>query len=403
MKSGLRIALLSSCLLLVSSCSFVDRFDGFHAGEGPLTLQTFIPRFFDGLCQKAIRCESKLGIGALLEITCHPAVGELYLSRVFGSVGTFDAEVAQRCLDGLASIDCSVSNTLFVSECEQLLSGVVQNGSPCQSDVSCVGGRCEQPPGACTEICVDKGNQGDLCTMPYQDSECDSQLRCRGGSCELPGQAGDVCENANDCASLLWCDPSGTCQPLPNVGDQCLNGSTTNYSDPCRGSLVCKLDPGGSTRSCQPGGTAGMACSSDAPCAPGHRCDAGLCHLISGPGGTCVSKVDCPYLHECVAETCVPYGAIGDACSPTLPCMQGSCVGQVCTALPDGSSCDGSNGLLGGQCQNHCQSVGGSIYVCAPLGGVGAACADAFDSAACQSGLVCADQGAGSFACSTCP
>lgn len=400
-----RILLLMLGIVCSSSCSFVDRFDDFHAtdGGGQLTAANFLPRFFDGLCQKSIRCETKLGIGALLQLTCHPDIRQVFLTNAFGSIGDFDPVQAQECLDGLNSIDCSISNTLFVSQCEQFLRGTLPTGAPCNSDINCAAGRCEQPVGGCREVCVDKAGAGEACTQPHSDDECDAQLRCRSGMCQLPGLLGQPCEDSSDCDSLLWCDASSTCQPLPNVGDTCVIDMSTDYADPCRGSLVCKLDNGGASRSCQAGGTAGLACDSASPCAPGHRCESSVCHLISADGGPCVSRADCPFMYECVSETCVPYGGIGDPCSPTLPCAQGACVDQVCTYLPDGSTCDGSNGLLGGQCQGYCTDLGGGIYVCAPRGGVGTACPGEFDDEACQTGLVCADQGAGIFTCSSCP
>lgn len=402
MRRPLALALVPM-LLLAASCSFVDRFDQFHAvdGGGQLTLDTFIPRFFDGLCQKSIRCETKLGVGALLEITCIPGVREQYLAKAFGNFSGFDPVLAQECLDGLASIDCSLSNVLFVSACERFLSGAIATGQHCTTDSSCANGRCNSVAGACSNVCVDRANAGDPCVNAMSDQDCDAPLRCRASTCQPAGQVGEACEDSSDCESLLWCHANGTCQPLPNVGDTCVVGATTDYADPCRGSLVCKLDVGGTTRSCQAGGTAGASCDSGSPCAPGHRCKAGICHAISGPGGTCVSKDDCPFSHECVAEICTPFGDVGDACSPTLPCFHGSCVGSVCTLLADGSTCDGSNGLLGGQCQGYCQSLGGGINVCATPGGNGAPCNGTYDDFACQTGLSCQASGA-AFTCQTC-
>ena len=127
MSSFARTWVLLSLGIALASCSFVDRFDGFHVSDaavgdagdggdggdgGTLTAETFLPLFFDGLCTKAIRCETKLGVGGLLELTCNPHMREQFLANGFGGLTAFDATVAQACLDGLASIDCSVSDTL---------------------------------------------------------------------------------------------------------------------------------------------------------------------------------------------------------------------------------------------------------------------------------------------------
>lgn len=404
MRSSIRLSALALAISLTSSCSFVDEFDSFHASPdgstGPLTITTFLPLFFDGLCSKSIRCESKSGIGGLLELYCHPGLQQEFLSRSFGTISGFDPVVAQRCLDGLGSIDCSLSNTLYVSDCESFLHGSASIGQSCLSDFSCATGRCEELPGTCGTVCVDKGNAGAACTS--SNDECDTPLRCRGSTCQTAGDIGQACEQADDCMPLMWChNVSHTCQALPNAGDACLIDGTTGYADPCRGSLVCDLMGAGPGRTCQPGLTLGATCTSDARCAPGHRCRSGTCHLISQPGGSCVSLDDCPSAYECVAEVCVPYAQIGESCSPTLPCFRGSCVGNVCTWLADGATCDGSNGFLGGQCSGYCNTTT-STFVCAARGGVGAACNGTYDDEACQDGLGCVDGGGGVYSCQTC-
>jgi hypothetical protein len=114
-----------------------------------------------------------------------------------------------------------------------------------------------------------------------------------------------------------------------------------------------------------------------------------------------VSKDDCPHDFECVAEVCVPYAGAGEACSPTLPCYQGTCVSGECAFLDPGDTCDGSNGDLFGQCAGYCRSNEDGTYTCELRGGIGAPCAGTYDSFACEEGLTCAPSDGG-FSCQGC-
>jgi hypothetical protein len=254
----------------------------------------------------------------------------------------------------------------------------------------------------CGNVCVTKAGLGKMCDDANGDRDCDHTLRCRQGMCQPLGQDGDPCEETADCDSLLWCDEFNQCVPLPNSGETCVIDDSTGYADPCRGSLVCTLVSAGppAVRHCLPGQGAGLGCGSDQPCASGLRCAAsdGVCHTISLPGGSCISRDDCPHNFECVAQVCVPLPGLGESCSPTLPCYQGSCVGGSCQYLDNGSECNGTNGVLFGQCSGYCQ-VQFESSVCAPLSVEGEPC---LAQEACAPGLTCTVTDGGN-ACLACP
>ncbi len=436
MRRHHRLLVLGLAIALTPACSFLDDFDHYRVadagsvgggagggagggggvgGGGPLTdaavdasvdpLAQFLPLFFDGLCAKTIRCEEKLGISAF-ELFCHPGLRQVFLTQIFGGAIGFDPAMGEACLEGLASVDCSVSNVFFVDACEKIFSGFAAVGNQCTSDLSCAEGRCEELAEGCGNVCVDKADQDAACDNTRGDNDCDHPLRCRLGICQPPAEQGQSCDDSSDCVSLLWCDPSvGTCQPLPNSGEPCVVDTTTDYSDPCRGSLTCQLVSAGppAVRQCLPGRTESQSCGPDQPCAPGLRCASSddVCHVIALPGGPCVSKDDCPYDFECVAEVCVPYAGIGEACSPTLPCYQGSCVSGECALLGTGQTCDGTNGDLFGLCAGYCRTNEDATYTCEPRGGIGAPCEGTYDSYACEEGLTCAPADGG-FSCQSC-
>lgn len=89
----------------------------------------------------------------------------------------------------------------------------------------------------------------------------------------------------------------------------------------------------------------------------------------------------------CDGTSCVPLVAVGDACGGTEECVRTAyCEVDTCSArLPAGAECSGN----GEECRegHYCDSLG---YVCAELGGHGAACeldeqcrSEACDGGAC--------------------
>jgi hypothetical protein len=411
-------------IALLPACSFLDDFDtylvpdaggaGGGGGGGTTTtdgavsgdggtdpVEGFLARFFDGLCEKTLRCEEKLATTAL-ESFCHPGIRELFLDTVSRRPASIDPAEGEACLTSLESADCSATNFFYSDACQQIFAGLVPAGGSCIADFNCAEGRCEAMASGCGKVCVTKAGEGKSCDEASGDADCDGALRCRSGTCQPRGLQGEFCEDTADCAALLWCNTFGQCEPLPNSGEECVVNESTGNADPCRGSLVCTLTTATSpeVRRCLAGKAVNESCSADAPCASGLRCATSdqLCHTISPPGGGCVSKDDCPRSFECVAQTCVPLPGIGEACAPTLPCYQGGCVDGECAYLPAGSGCDGANGALFGQCSGYCayQFEGD---VCEALSTEGGPC---FSQEACAPGLTCASTDGG-FACLPCP
>lgn len=116
------------------------------------------------------------------------------------------------------------------------------------------------------------------------------------------------------------------------------NGSKCASGAQCRSSF-CEPDPGGAEGRCAAVRKLGDLCSLG-----GSPCDAGL-HC--GDGGRCV-----------------PYGSVGDPCSPAAPCnplywceyelcASPAAAGEPCAPCSGGATCDMLEGLVceGGKCQ----------------------------------------------------
>jgi hypothetical protein len=286
-------------------------------------------------------------------------------------------------------LDCAIGTALIPEPCTRVFVPNVPVDGACSGAGVCIDGYCELLPNGCGGACRALKTMNDACAA---NEECVPSLRCRGGTCQQLGTLGQTCDESVDCGAQLWCGLGGTCEVLSNLGETC---SYTLGGDTCRGDLVCPLFGG----QCMQGVPEGMPCTTGMPCAPGLRCPSiasPTCVRISPPGGPCVSAANCPLGFECASTRCVPLPTPGQTCSPTLPCLQGVCVGTTCELLPNGQSCNGENGLLG-QCQGYCRTVSPGVMQCTALVAETGSCAADHE---CMEGARCSpDQSI----CVTCP
>ncbi len=379
-------------LTFAPSCSLQLDFDDFEVQSEEAR---FLQEAQAALCARLLRCEPKLFSALFVEPVCHPTEGMSVLLSVTGYVPgaiDFDTGLAAECLEELQNADCSVQNGLVGDSCEAVLAGSLTPGEVCLSDTQCADGFCKSAPDACGGLCVGQGTTDAPCT---RDGNCAKGYWCGAAStCEPLGTAGEPCARSSHCENLYWCPPVfNTCETLPDIGDPCLYQIT---GDVCRGSLVCnQLAP--SDWQCGTGGGEGDACNvTQAPCRPGFRCSgASTCVPLVGEGGPCDSVENCPISFQCVADLCQPLPSLGDACDPTLDCVQGACVDGECALLGAGAPCSGVNeqfhGLLR-ECSGYCEG-GGMTGLCADAHAEGAACTQDHE---CVDGAECVDSGSGS-------
>jgi len=382
-------------------------------GPPPLTRDDYNTALSRVLCRRSTFCEPKGGFAELLlQLTCAESVVSdpslqqdpllqslLFSTRLFGGpMATLSPEDAADCLRAIDNNDCNILSKPIPAACLRVWRGGVPNGGICQADTDCRVGRCAlEADGAavCGGTCVAFTPDGEPCA---EDLECIPGRVCREDTCGPPGRDGDSCASNFDCGSELWCpQDEDVCRPQPTAGGACARRFFGE--DPCASLLVCADDGTGVDR-CKTGQAEGDDCSFDNPCAPGLRCDddTNRCIFVAAPGDECASTANCPLLLECVNRAgrfrCVPRPALGEACSPLLPCAVGVCGDDdVCVFLPDGAPCTGDDSVTIRECQGFCDTDAGT---CRDRLSAGAACDEDFQ---CQNGAFCDPDAAECTAC----
>ncbi|MEM9192458.1 MAG: hypothetical protein AAGF12_25010 [Myxococcota bacterium] len=352
-------------------------------GGQPLNEDDFKTRFADIFCGKTVSCESKLGIGALLQILCHP-VGIDFFANDFlggGSDWVFNEAAARTCLEELDIPGCRLED--LPSSCRMVYNGQLGPGDTCDANTECRNGFCNRPELACGGQCMPLLDEGQACDDEY---ECRSGFLCTGDVCRRPIAQNAACAGGG-CDSFLYCnETSNRCVPFESRGTSC---ERSLGIDPCEGSLVCFGATGSST--CEDGREDGEACASSRPCAPGFRClDSGVCRPIRRAGETCDASDECVALHTCVDTRCVPQPDVGGTCNPQSPCIRGNCQNGTCTLLGPGNSCSDDLECASTSCEaNRCRSRLAQGNDCS--------------AGVCQLNLFCDDGRTGSGNCEPCP
>jgi hypothetical protein len=210
-----------------------------------------------------------------------------------------DLEELLGCAAQLRAADCRLEAYFDATEaCLAAVRGTLAPGGDCANDFECVSGACETTAcgeaccmGTCASREIPEGSscvsdtdcvpgaycasQTNLCTrLPpagarcHAARECEEGIGCRSGVCQLAAGEGEPCEPGffacdvfgercdralarcvpasllggscsgpalgGDCVGTAWCS-EGTCQPLPGVGQPCIDGR-------CLGSFVCDME-----------------------------------------------------------------------------------------------------------------------------------------------------------------
>jgi len=249
----------------------------------------------------------------------------------------FDATDATACLTAVQSLACDADDLPNI--CSNVLRGLVPTGSVCNVArqlaffTECQPGAICLPDatangcqGTCTDLaqhgqdcslvpctsgescdhtnytCANKGGNGASCGPPALVA-CGQGLYCTnlvtGGTCQ-PQHATGNCAAQNEqieCTPPAQCvtgfDITGTCQPLLQPGDPCVNGDFD-----CPLTMHCA-----GSNTCQPGATIGQPCQVTGD---GEEilCVVGTCNTNAGtitnpacttiaPGASCLQNADC--------------------------------------------------------------------------------------------------------------
>jgi hypothetical protein len=218
---------------------------------------------------------------------------------------------------------CNMARQLtFFTECQPGAICLPGTGNACQgtcADLAQRGGSCATVPctsgESCdltTRTCANKGGNGASCGPPGLVA-CGQGLYCsdlvNGGTCQ-PQHATGSCAAQNE---QIECTPpnqcvtgfniTGTCQPLLQPGDPCVNGDFD-----CPLTMHCAA-----SNTCQPGARIGQPCDvtgdgEEVLCVVG-TCDTNagtianpVCTTIA-PGATCVQNADCGPNALCAATS----------------------------------------------------------------------------------------------------
>jgi hypothetical protein len=275
-----------------------------------------------GIFPTAALCQTAISVGSgFLTLQADVAAARI----------VYSATQAGACLEAIRNTPCGIADQFAAdavpSPCTAVFSGTVAPGAACYTGEECVGaGVCVLaaacPAGCCAGTCVAPVAAGGNCAA----APCPTGTYCRGTQtattmtfrCTPQATAlGSVCDAADGCVPPLFCIPdgtgTGTCErSLPARGAACdPNTGCDDSHDYCDASGICaKLVDVGS------------------PC-------------------TTTPLDNCIYYADCVAGICKARGAVGAACVLDATTGATGCLGSLmcpspgmtCTAPPAAVSC----------------------------------------------------------------
>lgn len=240
-----------------------------------------------------------------------------------GTIEFQDRSELNGCLAAIESADCLTFEIDDIPECDHLIVGTLELGSPCEFDDQCAGDAyCDEEEGNCG-TCTATLADGESCS---EDSQCTSG-KCRSnGACGSFGVEGSPCDENEDCVGQLVCDE--TCQiPVDAVvGDECAAFAECGF--PFSG-LFCNEQ----TSQCEEFLAVGDDCFDG-------KAALGVCDLINYE--TC----DFAGTAKCIAPTLVGLNEScgfqdGNKCEAGLVCEGGD--EGVCRAQGEGAACDSTS------------------------------------------------------------
>jgi len=294
---------------------------------------------------------------------------------------------------------------------------------------------CADDPTLCGAgfTCVDFADQGSFCLPngPGQHGDaCTSALDCAEGHYCVTGSTSDQkvcvrdCTTDADCAASEWCTGEGgelgLCWPRGDrgVGESCADdlqscgedafcsgaepicfAQCTDDPTSCPADMYCLAANGSGDRWCYPRGQtpAGQTCTDAYACAEGSYCvqrgDAGLCL------SSCTADADCGATEWCYRTrqwgTCLPIGGgqTGDGCGDSgFDCAEDHlCLYAGTPAAYCVQDCTGFASHCGeGEV---CRFIGYGLNVCMPVGASTAGENCAADPQVCDAGSICAGGG----------
>jgi hypothetical protein len=300
-------------------------------GGGGIAINDLPDALADAQCEQGVRCGTFPDLA-----TCNAAEifegndVETTLGAVAAGTIKYDEKNAAKCLDELASNDCTFPgfHDGDNSPCNNLFVGTVATGGAC----------------FISDECADQAD----CTPT--DPNCDSETTCCPGTCGTGvtiAQEGGVCNDTATCGPNLYCKPGaaadGVCTALiTNAGAAC--DDLTACADP----MYCDFDfATGMFKTCALAADSGATCDPNVLIACGDQrdyCDPTSlkCTARAAAGAACADGgVECQGFATCTNNLCVPDPGLNAPCVVDGPSCLGtlSCVSGTCQAPTPGTSC----------------------------------------------------------------
>lgn len=265
-------------------------------------------------------------------------------------------------------------------------------GQPCLDDTTCTTGLCVD--GFC---CIEACDQGcGRCDAPGSEGLCTpvgmglpAGPECPGFACDGGTGCPSPCSDDLDCAPGFFCDGTGDCLPVGDLGDPCAIDSGC-ASGQCADGLCCDAACDAACESCAESGSEGTCVlvtgepRSGHPSCPADACAEGILEsdfACDGTGTACVPTVTPCEPYACGEGACLNSCLSDGQCAPDFNCLVAQ---QIC--VPSDPICDGVDTLLlpdGGT--EACRP-----YRCTEAGACRTACAFTGD---CSPGFVCGSDG----------
>lgn len=285
---------------------------------------------------------------------------------------SLDVAAFAQCLADTSHAFCDTAQ--FSVACATRFHGMLGNGADCYTDIECSspGATCESScsDACCQGTCQPKLEQGQACrfydscepglvchntcrsgdigTPCGSDRDCDSSAWCKAGTCVVDLAQGAACTGLSQCGGETTCvglsiidSRPGWCLRISHAGDPC------DFA--CYGSLYC--DASGTCRDLP---ELGQSCASFIPCRGVDTfCSNGQCVLLGDAGASCVSSQACRPGLFCGSDlnqpspTCLAPGDTGQPCTDPAHCQSHLCSGTtgkagVCLAWSDSCPLGGS-------------------------------------------------------------
>lgn len=308
------------------------------------------------LCDLFLRCgvatDEALCAGNLwstFSLNIRPSVASLPAAIESGSV-IYHEDRLEACLAGIRETECTTTafwqifSDALGADCRQVFEGTLAEGEPCWIHEQCVSRSCETMlcDLACCEGVCGPARVAAAIGESCADTSCVEGAHCVAATCVARQPSGAACmppegdSVSRECIEGTVCDRNddgtGTCRPLPALGEPCIEGRCADLGASCDYTMGICVEVHAEGETCDPSGYG--------VCGLGLRCDLErkTCERMTA-GGPCsigVFGYDCGPGAYCDEFTCQSQKANGELCGFDPACQSLHCdpVAHVCANAP---------------------------------------------------------------------